>query len=89
MMKQTFCFSYGVAQRLYLEVRHAVRELYVRAAGENGQSGAHAWYCASAGGLTRTPADAADLPGPCGGHSLHVQPKQAEEDGPAQLPKAR
>lgn len=69
-----------------------MRQLYVRAAGENGSAGAHAWYSVDAGGLIRQPADATELPGPCGGHSLLVQPKQAERDdggdGPSQqLPK--
>ena len=66
-----------------------MRQLYVKAAGENGSS-AHAWYCVGAGGLIRTLADASDLPGPCGGHSLHVQPRQATADDDAhsqQLPK--
>ena len=61
------------AQRLYLEVRHAVRQLYVKQGGNGATSAGDAWFAAGGGGLIRTPADAGDLPGPCGGHSLHVQ----------------
>jgi hypothetical protein len=75
----------GCVQRLYLEVRHAVRHLYVQQMGVGGAT--DAWFVASRGGLDRTPASAADLPGPCGGQKLHVQPKDGGDDEPLQLPK--
>ncbi len=72
-------------QRLYLEVRHAVRQLHVREAGSGGSP--DAWYMAEGGGLKRKPVDASSLPGPWGGHKLHVQPRQAAGQDSEQLPK--
>ncbi|BDA42740.1 Vacuolar protein sorting-associated protein 41 homolog [Coccomyxa sp. Obi] len=77
------CLS--LAQRLYLEVRHAVRQLHVREAGSGGSP--DAWYMAEGGGLKRKPVDASSLPGPWGGHKLHVQPRQAAGQDSQQLPK--
>ena len=74
-----------------------MRQLYVKQGGNGATSAGDAWFAAGGGGLIRTPADAGDLPGPCGGHSLHVQrrggggaaaPPQEEEEL-SQLPKAR
>ncbi len=85
---QTSCNAVGVGrhvQRLYLEVRHAVRQLHVREAGSGGS--ADAWYMAEGGGLKRKPVAASSLPGPWGGHKLHVQPRQAAGQESQQLPK--
>ena len=74
-------------QRLYLEVRHAVRQLCVREEG-GGARGAGAWFAVEGGGLKRKPVDASSLPGPWGGQKLHVQPRQANGGEDAQqLPK--
>ena len=76
-----------LVQRLYLEVRHAVRQLCVREG--DGGAGAGAWYAVERGGLKRKPVDASSLPGPWGGQKLHVQTRQAngEGEGSDQLPK--
>ena len=76
-----------------MEVRHAVRQLYVKQGGDGVTNAADAWFAVGDGGLIRTPADTGDLPGPCGGHSLHVQRRQhaaaaAQPEEAAQLPKA-
>ena len=72
-------------QRLYMEVRHAVRQLCVREAGAG--AGPGAWFAAEGGGLKRKPMDASSLPGPWGGQKLHVQPRQANGEDSEQLPK--
>ena len=63
-------------QKLYMEVRRAVRQLYVKpnAPGSSGKE----WHRALEGGLRREPASQDSLPGPCGGQSLHLHPKQAD-----------
>ena len=70
-----------------MEVRRAVRQLYVKssAPGSNGKE----WYHTLDGGVRREPASPDSLPGPCGGQSLHLHPKQAQDDAPEpHLPKA-
>lgn len=74
---------WGRAQRLYLEVRHAVRQLYVQQTGS--ASAADAWFQVSSGGLKRAAADPSDLPGPCGGYKLHVQARAEHVDDDAVL----
>ena len=76
-------------QKLYMEVRHAVKQLYVKLSGTGASAGSKEWYHALDGGLRREPANQDSLPGPCGGHSLHLHPKQAEDDATQpHLPKA-
>ena len=70
-----------------MEVRRAVRQLYVKPStpGSNGKE----WYHALDGGVRREPASQDSLPGPCGGQSLHLHPKQAQDDAlEPHLPKA-
>ena len=70
-----------------MEVRRAVRQLYVKtsAPGSTGRE----WFHALDGGARREPASQGSLPGPCGGQSLHLHPKQAKDDAPQpHLPKA-
>ena len=75
------------AQKLYMEVRRAVRQLYVKSSAP-GSSGGE-WCHALDGGARREPASQGSLPGPCGGQSLHLHPKQAEDDAlQPHLPKA-
>lgn len=73
-----------------MDVRHAVRQLYVKpsAPSKVGTAGRE-WQRALDGGLRREPANQDSLPGPCGGQSLHLHPKQAQEDTTEpHLPKA-
>ncbi len=87
IMPRTMHFHYPL-QKLYMEVRRAVRQLYVKssAPGSNGRE----WYHALDGGVRREPASQDSLPGPCGGQSLHLHPKQAQDDAlEPHLPKAR
>ena len=73
-----------------MEVRHAVRQLYVKPSAPGNVGGAgRKWQRAVEGGLRREPANQDSLPGPCGGHSLHLHPKQAQGDTiEPHLPKA-
>ena len=78
----------GWLQKLYMEVRHAVRQLYV-ASNVPGSSNGREWHRALDGGLRKEPATQDSLPGPCGGHALHVHPKPAQGDlDQPHLPKA-
>ena len=77
-------------QKLYMEVRHAVRQLYVMSSAVPGSGAECEWHRALDGGLQKEPAAQDSLPGPCGGHALHLHPKPAQEGGLDQphLPKA-
>ncbi len=72
-----------------MEVRHAVRQLYVMSSAP-GSSAEREWHRALDGGLRKEPAAQDSLPGPCGGHALHLHPKPAQQGAPDQphLPKA-
>ncbi len=74
-----------------MEVRHAVRQLYVKpSVPGNASAAGREWQRALDGGLRREPANQDSLPGPCGGQSLHLHPKQAHGDvAEPHLPKAR
>jgi hypothetical protein len=78
--------AYVRRQRLYREVKHAVRSLYVRRRG----GGGHAWFRRDCCQLVETPAHEADLPGPHGGRRLLIAPMGHAERGerPDDLPKA-
>lgn len=70
-----------------MEVRRAVRQLYVKTSAPGSTGGE--WFRALDGGVRREPASQDSLPGPCGGHSLHLHPKQAEDAAlQPHLPKA-
>ena len=77
-----------IVQKLYMEVRRAVRQLYVMSS-TPGSSNGREWHRALDGGLRKEPAAQDSLPGPCGGHALHLHPKltQGDLDQP-HLPKA-
>ncbi len=84
-------------QRLYAEVRRALRAFYVKPrGGGGGGAGASAgasvgagWARWEAGGRRKLPADAEALPGPLGGQRLLVQPAGKADADAAELPKAR
>ncbi len=83
-------------QRLYAEVRRALRAFYVKPHGGGGASAGAAaasagagWARWEAGGRRKLPADAEALPGPLGGQRLLVQPAGKADADAAELPKAR
>ena len=73
-------------QRLYRQVRLALRALYIKQPQQNG-TGGDGWWHYERQGEQEAPAHAADLPGPHGGKRLHIlakSPKDASGEGPAQ-----
>jgi len=76
-------------QRLYAEVRRALRAFYVKPRGGGGASAGAGWARWEAGGRRKLPADAEALPGPLGGQRLLVQPAGKADADAAELPKAR
>lgn len=74
-------------QRLYVEIRRALRAFYVKPLpGGIGGSG-DTWTLWELGGRTKVPADANALPGPFGGHRLLIKPQAKVEGTPDELPK--